>query len=240
MSNPAQNVSVSTCQDSSFRDAKCLELLDVSGRLLARKSQGRFDGTRVSPLAHSDPPMAIFQSGLVRKAAGDTDASRHGSSLAKNVSILRVNHATPQGVLPGVRQVSQSGLGCHGAARPGRGGWSGVNRSLDHQRLGCAVVFRKREGAPMRKQYLHLSAYSCDRCNGPVVAGSLAVRENEISKETDIQQVGAICLSCGHRQSKMTKLGMPRQFPPVEWEQQITAGGSHFPTVLEEALNRAT
>jgi len=92
----------------------------------------------------------------------------------------------------------------------------------------------------MRKQYLHLSAYSCDRCNGPVVAGSLAVRENEISKETDIQQVGAICLSCGHRQSKMTKLGMPRQFPPVEWEQQITAGGSHFPTVLEEALNRAT
>ena len=92
----------------------------------------------------------------------------------------------------------------------------------------------------MRKQYLHLSAYSCDRCRGPVVAGSLAVRENEISKETDIQQVGAICLSCGHRQSKMTKLGMPRQFPPVEWEQQITADASHSSMVLEEVLNRAT
>jgi len=92
----------------------------------------------------------------------------------------------------------------------------------------------------MRKQYLHLSAYSCDRCRGPVVAGSLAVRENEISKETDIQQVGAICLSCGHRQSKMTKLGTPRQFPPVEWEQQITADPSHSSMVLEEVLNRAT
>jgi hypothetical protein len=92
----------------------------------------------------------------------------------------------------------------------------------------------------MRKQYLHLSAYSCDRCRGPVVAGSLAVRENEISKETDIQQVGAICLSCGHRQSKMTKLGMPRQFPPVEWEQQISADPSHSSMVLEEVLNRAT
>jgi hypothetical protein len=56
----------------------------------------------------------------------------------------------------------------------------------------------------MRQQYLHLSAYACARCNGPVVAGSLATRENEISKETDIRHVGAICLTCGHRQSKET------------------------------------
>src|SRR5712671_7797142 len=41
----------------------------------------------------------------------------------------------------------------------------------------------------MKKQYLHLSAYSCDKCSGPVIAGSLGVRENEISKETDIRQV---------------------------------------------------
>ncbi len=40
----------------------------------------------------------------------------------------------------------------------------------------------------MRKQFLHLSVYSCDKCSGPVVAGSLAVRENEISKETDLKQ----------------------------------------------------
>jgi hypothetical protein len=70
----------------------------------------------------------------------------------------------------------------------------------------------------MRRQYLHLSAYSCDKCTGPVIAGSLAVRENEISKETDIRQIGAVCLSCGHQQSMMTEPGVLRQFPPIEWE----------------------
>jgi len=84
----------------------------------------------------------------------------------------------------------------------------------------------------MRKQYLHLSAYSCDRCSGPVVAGLLAIRENEISKETDIKQVGAICLACGHRQSKMTGLGMSQEFPPVEWKQQIPSDVSHLSTAL--------
>jgi hypothetical protein len=46
----------------------------------------------------------------------------------------------------------------------------------------------------MRKQYLHLSAYACDVYTGPVVAGAVAVRENEISKETDTRQVRAVCL----------------------------------------------
>ena len=41
----------------------------------------------------------------------------------------------------------------------------------------------------MRKQYLHLSAYPCDTCAGTVIAGSLAVRENAISKEADVRQV---------------------------------------------------
>jgi hypothetical protein len=70
----------------------------------------------------------------------------------------------------------------------------------------------------MKKQYLHLSAYSCDKCAGPVIAGSIGVRENEISKETDIRLVGAICLSCGHRQSKATGPGVTRSFPPRQWE----------------------
>jgi hypothetical protein len=69
----------------------------------------------------------------------------------------------------------------------------------------------------MRKQYLHLSAYPCDDCQGPVIAGSLAVRENEISKETDIRQVGAICISCGHRQSAETARGHARHVLPIEW-----------------------
>ncbi len=70
----------------------------------------------------------------------------------------------------------------------------------------------------MKKQYLHLSAYSCDQCAGPVIAGLIAGRENEISKETDIRQVGAIRLSCGHRQSKATEPGLTSNFPPTQWE----------------------
>ena len=70
----------------------------------------------------------------------------------------------------------------------------------------------------MRKQYLHLSVYRCDQCQGPVVTGSLAVRENEISKETEKQEVGAICISCGYRQSKVTAPGVTRHFPQTEWQ----------------------
>jgi hypothetical protein len=84
----------------------------------------------------------------------------------------------------------------------------------------------------MRKQYLHLSAYCCDKCNGPVVAGSLAVRENEISKETQIRGVGAICLTCGHRQNQATELAATRHFPPVRWEPIKGIGTSDISTGL--------
>src|SRR3954447_6221796 len=53
----------------------------------------------------------------------------------------------------------------------------------------------------MKRHYLHLSVCRCDKCHGPVVTGSLAVRQNEISKETEKQEIGAICLSCGYRQN---------------------------------------
>jgi hypothetical protein len=69
----------------------------------------------------------------------------------------------------------------------------------------------------MKKQYLHLSAYPCDKCAAPVIAGTLAVRENEISKETDIRPVGAICLSCGCRQSTATAPARVRHLMPMEW-----------------------
>ncbi|MGA8430542.1 MAG: hypothetical protein WB729_12030 [Candidatus Sulfotelmatobacter sp.] len=70
----------------------------------------------------------------------------------------------------------------------------------------------------MKKHYLHLSTYPCDKCAGPVVAGVLAVRENEISKETDITQAGAICLTCGHRQDTATEPTRARHLLPIEWE----------------------
>jgi hypothetical protein len=90
----------------------------------------------------------------------------------------------------------------------------------------------------MRKQYLHLSAYPCDECAGPVVAGSLAVREDEISKETDLRQVGALCLSCGHRQNKAAAPESVRRFSPTQWEPVRPAGASHLTTAYVEALNR--
>ena len=91
----------------------------------------------------------------------------------------------------------------------------------------------------MRKQYLHLSAYKCDMCAGPVIAGSLAVRENEISKETDARQVGAICLSCGHRQNRATEPARPRHLLPIAWE-SVEVTDPRLPTAaFAEALNRA-
>ncbi len=86
----------------------------------------------------------------------------------------------------------------------------------------------------MKRQYLHLSVRACDKCKGPVVSGSLAVRENEISKETDIRQIGAVCLSCGHRQSTMTGSGILRQFPPIEWESVNLIDASHFATATTD------
>jgi hypothetical protein len=76
----------------------------------------------------------------------------------------------------------------------------------------------------MRRQYLHLSAYSCHECAGPVIAGSIAVRENEISKETDKREVGAICLSCGNRPNKATEPGLVHDFPPTLWESAKPSG----------------
>jgi hypothetical protein len=83
----------------------------------------------------------------------------------------------------------------------------------------------------MKQQYLHLSAYSCDMCAGPVIAASLAVRENEISKETEIREVGAICLSCGHRQSKEAGAGVTRDFPPVPWDSMKAIDANHVSSV---------
>jgi hypothetical protein len=69
----------------------------------------------------------------------------------------------------------------------------------------------------MQKQYLHLSAYPCDNCGGPVVSGSLTVRENEISKETAIRELGSSCLGCGRTQCQPATAAGTRQFAPVEW-----------------------
>ena len=91
----------------------------------------------------------------------------------------------------------------------------------------------------MRKQYLHLAAYPCDVCGGPVIIGSLAVRENEISKETDIRPAGAICLSCGHRQATATAPARVRHLLPIEWVPAEAITASPLIPAFVEALNPA-
>jgi hypothetical protein len=90
----------------------------------------------------------------------------------------------------------------------------------------------------MKKQYLHLSVYRCDKCQGPVVTGSLAVRENEISKETEKQDVGAICISCGSRQGKVTAPAVARHFPPTEWQASNAIDPANLKTAFVEMLDR--
>jgi hypothetical protein len=50
--------------------------------------------------------------------------------------------------------------------------------------------------------------------------------------------VGAICLSCGHRQSGATESTYARQFSPVEWE-PVAVIESHLATAFAEAADRA-
>ena len=90
----------------------------------------------------------------------------------------------------------------------------------------------------MRSHYLHLRVFPCDTCRGPVVSGSTAVRESDIERETEVREVGAICLACGHRQSEATEPGSTRDFPPVRWDPPRTPRADHTATAYLEMLNR--
>jgi hypothetical protein len=43
-------------------------------------------------------------------------------------------------------------------------------------------------------------------------------REDDVSKETEIKEAGAVCLSCGSRPETPTESLQGRHFRPVEWE----------------------
>ena len=90
----------------------------------------------------------------------------------------------------------------------------------------------------MKSYYLHLRAFSCDICQGPVVTGSTTVRESDIQKETEITQVGAICLLCGNRQNEATAPGRTRDFPPVLWNPPKAPLMGHTANAYFEMLNR--
>lgn len=78
----------------------------------------------------------------------------------------------------------------------------------------------------MKMQYLHLCAYRRERCRGPVVEVSLAIRESEITKEIDVRHVGAVGLCCGNKQD--TRTTPIRHFFPAESGWSSLAGSSLY------------
>jgi len=76
-------------------------------------------------------------------------------------------------------------------------------------------------------------------CAAPVIAGSLGIRENEISKETEVSQGGAVCLSCGLRPNQASISVRVRYFFPIEWEIASTRNAGHLKSAYVEALSRA-
>jgi len=82
------------------------------------------------------------------------------------------------------------------------------------------------DGAPMDpvediRHYLHLSAFPCAKCNGPVVVGWMGTRHDELSKETNIRPVGAACIACGFMPQTMIEPSVGHHFRPVEWKSVI-------------------
>jgi hypothetical protein len=73
-------------------------------------------------------------------------------------------------------------------------------------------------GGEHATQYLHLSAFPCERCNGPVIAGWLGTRHDHISQEADIQEIGAVCLACSFKPEIKVEPLAGHRFRPVEWE----------------------
>ena len=91
----------------------------------------------------------------------------------------------------------------------------------------------------MKKHYLHLSVYRCESARGrswPL----LAVRQNEISKETEKQQIGA---SCSRRaalgKGRRPKGRPPGRFRPGSWPPVGGVNPSSVTNAFVEALNRA-
>jgi hypothetical protein len=69
--------------------------------------------------------------------------------------------------------------------------------------------------------FLHLSAFPCEKCNGPVIAGWLGTRCDDISRETNIRKVGAACIVCGFKPEIVAELSVDHRFRPVEWKWAI-------------------
>ena len=92
-----------------------------------------------------------------------------------------------------------------------------------HNRMMPPMTWNGTLGGPEETatHYLHLTAFPCQKCNGPVIAGTLGTRHDDISRETDIRVVGAICIACGLRPEAILAPAVDHRFRPVEWRWAI-------------------
>jgi hypothetical protein len=86
-----------------------------------------------------------------------------------------------------------------------------------------ASVPRTWAGTPVKANesathYLHLSAAVCERCHGPVLSGWIGRRADDITEETHVNTVEAICLSCGVRPEITISPGALTHIRPFQWE----------------------
>lgn len=104
------------------------------------------------------------------------------------------------------------------------------------------------DAAERATQYLHLAAFPCEKCKGPVILGWIGTREDDIAKETEIKEAGAVCLSCGARPEPATRIDPleVRHFRPVEWEwtiqkkpDAIQLGGDPLTAELSQDADRS-
>lgn len=75
----------------------------------------------------------------------------------------------------------------------------------------------------MQRHYLRLAAFACNACKGPVISGSFTTRENEIQRETDIREIGSVCLSCGKTYSSIPVTSRVLYIAPLDWEEPYSA-----------------
>src|SRR5579863_6563022 len=71
------------------------------------------------------------------------------------------------------------------------------------------------------KHYLHLYAFPCEKCSGPVIVGSIGRKEDDISHEMGIGGIGAVCIACRWRPDSMISPLAGHCFRPVEWSWPI-------------------
>jgi hypothetical protein len=80
----------------------------------------------------------------------------------------------------------------------------------------------------MKIHYLSLSAFTCVECNGPVISGSIATRENEIQRPTESRPIGSICLACKKQYRSLPTSRAVRHIAPFEWSSPVLEGKEAF------------